>query len=103
MQQSTPHRSTEERPVVDVLEDPRSAGAWATVVWNDPVNLMSYVVHVFRTHFGYPRARAEQLMLQVHEQGRAIVSEGSREAVEADVMAMHGYGLRATMERQGEG
>ncbi|UYG15837.1 ATP-dependent Clp protease adapter ClpS [Brachybacterium huguangmaarense] len=102
MQQSTPRRSTAERPSVDVLESTGAEGPWATVVWNDPVNLMSYVVHVFRTHFGYTRARAEHLMLQVHQEGRAIVSEGSREAVEADVMAMHGYGLRATMERTSE-
>lgn len=77
-------------------------GPWCTVVWNDPVNLMTYVVFVFRRHFGYSRSRAEQLMRQVHEEGRAIVSRGSRERVERDVQAMHTYGLRATFEKTGQ-
>lgn len=81
-----------------VLESEAAEGPWCTVVWNDPVNLMSYVVHVFRTHFGHSEARAHALMIQVHEAGRAVVSRGSREQVEADVHAMHRYGLRATME-----
>ena len=72
---------------------------WVTVVWNDPVNLMSYVTHVFMTHFGYPRAEAERLMLSVHNEGRAVVSHGGREPMERDVQAMQGYGLWATMER----
>lgn len=71
---------------------------WVTVVWNDPVNLMSYVTHVFMKHFGYPRTHAEQLMLTVHQQGRAIVSHGPREQMETDVDAMQGYGLWATLE-----
>lgn len=78
-------------------------GPWRTVVWNDPVNLMSYVVYVFRTYFGYSRVVAEQLMMQVHEDGRAIVSRGSRERVETDVQAMHSFGLQATLERAEEG
>ena len=77
-------------------------GAWCTVVWNDPVNLMSYVVFVFRRYFGYSRVVAEQLMMQVHEDGRAIVSRGSRERAETDVQAMHSFGLQATLERAGE-
>ncbi len=77
-------------------------GPWCTVVWNDPVNLMSYVVFVFRHYFGYSRVVAEQLMMQVHEEGRAIVSRGSRERVETDVQAMHSFGLQATIERAGE-
>ncbi|WP_152354329.1 ATP-dependent Clp protease adapter ClpS [Brachybacterium subflavum] len=95
---------------VGVLDPERAAqaedfedGPWQTVVWNDPVNLMSYVVHVFRTYFGFSRARAHELMQQVHEQGRAVVSRGSRERVESDVQAMHSYGLRATLERTEEG
>lgn len=72
---------------------------WVTVVWDDPVNLMSYVTYVFRSHFGYPRARAETLMMQVHTQGKAVVSTGTRERMEADVQAMHSYGLLATMKR----
>ncbi|MFC7376258.1 ATP-dependent Clp protease adapter ClpS [Brachybacterium sp. GCM10030267] len=77
-------------------------GPWCTVVWNDPVNLMSYVTFVFRRYFGYSRLVAEQLMTQVHEEGRAIVSRGSRERMETDVQAMHSYGLRATLEKAEE-
>jgi len=72
---------------------------WVTVVWNDPVNLMSYVTYVFMTHFGYPRAEAERLMLTVHNAGRAVVSHGGREPMERDVQAMQGYGLWATLEQ----
>jgi ATP-dependent Clp protease adaptor protein ClpS len=79
-----------------------SDGPWCTVVWNDPVNLMSYVVFVFRRYFGYSHLVAEQLMMQVHEDGRAIVSRGSRERAETDVQAMHSFGLQATLERAGE-
>ena len=72
---------------------------WQTVVWNDPVNLMSYVTFVFQQYFGYSRARAHELMLQVHHDGKSVVSSGSREEMERDVRAMHEYGLWATMER----
>ncbi|WP_210115808.1 ATP-dependent Clp protease adapter ClpS [Acidipropionibacterium timonense] len=75
---------------------------WTTIVWDDPVNLMSYVTMVFMTYFGYGRARAQQLMMQVHTEGRAVVSRGSRDRMEADVAAMHRHGLRATLGR-GEG
>ncbi|MGO1390074.1 MULTISPECIES: ATP-dependent Clp protease adapter ClpS [Brachybacterium] len=83
--------------------DAETDGPWCTVVWNDPVNLMSYVVFVLRRHFGYSRLVAEQLMMQVHEEGRATVSRGSRERMETDVQAMHSFGLQATLERVGEG
>nr|WP_224766511.1 ATP-dependent Clp protease adapter ClpS [Nocardioides campestrisoli] len=73
--------------------------AWVTIVWNDPVNLMSYVTYVFRTYFGYDKKKAEKLMLEVHHDGRSVVSTGSREEMERDVQAMHEYGLWATMER----
>lgn len=72
---------------------------WNTVVWDDPINLMSYVTYVFMQYFGIAREQAEHLMLQVHNDGRAIVSSGSREAMEIDVRAMHEYGLWATMEQ----
>ncbi len=75
------------------------AKPWVTIVWNDPVNLMSYVTFVFRTYFGYSKAKAEKLMLEVHNDGRSVVSTGSREEMERDVQAMHEYGLWATMER----
>jgi len=72
---------------------------WVTVVWNDPVNLMSYVSWVFRSYFGHPKSKADKLMLQVHEEGKAVVSDGSREEMERDVEAMHGYGLWATVQK----
>ena len=75
---------------------------WVTIVWNDPVNLMSYVTFVFQQYFGYPRRKAEKLMLEVHEDGRSVVSSGSREEMERDVQAMHEYGLWATMEKATE-
>lgn len=72
---------------------------WLVIVWNDPVNLMSYVVYVFQKLFGYSRAKATSLMLQVHHEGKAIVSEGSREEAEADVARLHAHGLWATMQQ----
>src|SRR5690625_3847069 len=86
----------------DEQETMQSTGPWCTVVWNDPVNLMSYVVFVLRRHFGYSRAVAEQLRKKVHHEGRAIVSRGARERAERDVQAMHSYGLNATLEKAGE-
>ncbi|MBL5975265.1 MAG: ATP-dependent Clp protease adapter ClpS [Candidatus Leucobacter sulfamidivorax] len=74
---------------------------WQTVVWDDPVNLMSYVTYVFRQHFGFDRARAEELMLRVHHEGSAVVAEGGREAMELHVEALHGYGLWATVRQGG--
>ena len=72
---------------------------WVTIVWDDPVNLMSYVTHVFVTYFRFERAKAERLMLQVHHEGRAAVAFGTREEMEQHVNALHGYGLWATLER----
>lgn len=72
---------------------------WITLVWNDPVNLMSYVTYVFQSYFNYPRAKAEKLMMDVHTLGKAVVSNGSREEMERDAMAMQGYGLWATFEK----
>jgi ATP-dependent Clp protease adaptor protein ClpS len=73
---------------------------WVTIVWNDPVNLMSYVAFVFQKYFGYDKAKAEKLMLEVHREGKSAVSSGTREEMERDVQAMHEYGLWATMEKQ---
>lgn len=75
---------------------------WQVIVWDDPVNLMSYVSYVFRSHFGFTRERAEQLMLQVHTEGRAAVASGNREQMEMHVEALHGYGLQATLEQAEE-
>lgn len=73
--------------------------AWVTLVWNDPVNLMSYVSYIFRSYFGYSPAEAERLMLQVHLDGKSVVATGSREEMERHVEAMHDYGLWATLTR----
>jgi len=72
---------------------------WNVVVWNDPVNLMTYVVYVFRKLFGFPKEKATRLMLQVHNEGRAIVSSGPRETMEMDCFRLHRHGLWATMEQ----
>jgi ATP-dependent Clp protease adaptor protein ClpS len=87
-----------DEPITDDLTAP--ATPWVTIVWNDPVNLMSYVTYVFCKYFGYEKKKAEQLMMEVHEDGRSAVSTGSREEMERDVQAMHGYGLWATLEKQ---
>lgn len=79
--------------------DVRPDRPWITLVWNDPVNLMSYVAYVFRSYFQYDEAEAERLMLAVHQEGRAVVSNGTREEMERDVAAMHGYGLWATLQQ----
>jgi ATP-dependent Clp protease adaptor protein ClpS len=84
-----------ERPIEQIIPET----PWVTIVWDDPVNLMSYVAHVFVTYFHYTKSKAEKLMLQVHNDGKAVVSSGSREAMERDVTAMHGYGLWATLEK----
>jgi len=72
---------------------------WIVVVWNDPVNLMSYVVYVFQKLFGYSREKATKLMLEVHHDGKSVVSHGTREKAEIDVARLHAHGLWATMER----
>ena len=72
---------------------------WVTIVWDDPVNLQSYVTYVFMELFGYSKAKATELMLQVHNDGKAIVSTGSREEMEHDVARLHEYGLCATLQR----
>jgi ATP-dependent Clp protease adaptor protein ClpS len=72
---------------------------WSTIVWNDPVNLMSYVSYVFQSYFGFTESEAERLMLQVHNNGRAVVASGSREEMERHVESMHGYGLWATLSK----
>jgi ATP-dependent Clp protease adaptor protein ClpS len=86
-----------ERPDLDEVVQP--AVPWVTIVWNDPVNLMSYVSYVFQTYFGYSKEKATQLMLDVHRKGRAVVSNGTREEMERDTAAMHEYGLWATFQK----
>jgi ATP-dependent Clp protease adaptor protein ClpS len=74
---------------------------WVTVVWNDPVNLMSYVTYVFQSYFGYSEQAATKLMLDVHEKGRAVVATGSLEEMERHTQAMHEYGLWASVSKDG--
>ena len=72
---------------------------WVTIVWNDPVNLMSYVTYVFQKYFGYSKKKAEKLMWEVHNDGKSAVSTGTREEMGRDVQAMHEYGLWATLSK----
>jgi ATP-dependent Clp protease adaptor protein ClpS len=73
---------------------------WLVIVWNDPINLMSYVTYVFQKLFGYSREKATKLMLDVHYKGKAVVSSGTRERAELDVFRLHEHGLWATMEHE---
>jgi ATP-dependent Clp protease adaptor protein ClpS len=72
---------------------------WVTIVWNDPVNLMSYVTYVFQKLFGYSREKATTLMLDVHHKGKAMVSSGNRDEMERDVTRLHAHGLWATLQQ----
>jgi len=80
----------------DVTLDERP---WVVIVWNDPINLMSYVTLVLQQLFGYSKAKATRLMLQVHNDGKAAVSAGTREKAELDVSRLHAHGLWATMQQ----
>ena len=86
-----------DEPDVDVVSDPDIP--WIVIVWNDPINLMSYVTYVFQKLFGYSREKAEKLMLDVHQKGRAVVSNGTKEKAELDVFRLHEHGLWATMQK----
>lgn len=87
------------REDVRLDEVPAEIPVWQTVVWNDPVNLMSYVVHVFREYFGFSQEEATRRMLAVHHEGQAVVAEGAREQMELHAQAMHDYGLWATVRK----
>lgn len=101
---SAPAAPTQAPPAPLEVQEPEldeSVGTdrpWLVIVWNDPVNLMSYVVYVLQKLFGYSREKATRLMLEVHHDGKAVVSDGSREKAEADVARLHAHGLWATME-----
>ena len=83
----------------DLDDDVETARHWITIVWNDPVNLMSYVTLVLQRLFGYSREKATRLMLQVHHEGKAVVSSGTREQMERDVARLHAAGLWATLQQ----
>lgn len=84
-------------PVDEIVVEPDLP--WVVIVWNDPINLMEYVAFVFQKLFGYSKAKATKLMLDVHHKGKAVVSSGSREKAEMDVARLHEHGLWATMEQ----
>jgi ATP-dependent Clp protease adaptor protein ClpS len=80
-------------------EDEEHDRPWVVIVWNDPINLMSYVTLVFQKLFGYTLEHATRLMLEVHHNGKSVVSSGGREKAELDVARLHAYGLWATMQQ----
>ena len=80
-------------------EDAEQDRPWIVIVWNDPINLMQYVTFVFQKLFGYSKEKAEQLMMQVHVEGKAVVSSGTREKAEYDVQQLQAYGLWATLQQ----
>ena len=86
-----------DEPVDDIVVDPDNP--WVVIVWNDPINLMSYVTYVFQKLFGYSKEKPTELMLDVHHKGRAVVSEGPKEKAELDVFRLHEHGLWATMQQ----
>jgi ATP-dependent Clp protease adaptor protein ClpS len=86
-----------EEPELD--DDRAEDRPWIVIVWNDPINLMSYVTMVFRKLFGYSEAKATKLMLQVHNEGKSVVSSGTQEKCELDVSRLHAHGLWATMQQ----
>ena len=92
-----------ERPEVDeqIQDSTQIDRPWVVLVWNDPINLMSYVTFVFQKLFGYSLEKATELMLDVHEKGKAVVSSGNREKAEMDVYRLHEHGLWATMQKDG--
>ena len=90
---------TLESPRAELDEASAPDPPWVTIVWNDPVNLMTYVSWVFRSYFGHSREEAERLMLLVHTEGRAVVASGGREEMERHVEAMHDFGLWATVRK----
>jgi ATP-dependent Clp protease adaptor protein ClpS len=94
---SAPTIERVERPLG--ADDVETERPWVTIVWNDPVTLMSYVTYVFQKLFGYSKEKAHTLMMRVHNDGRAVVSSGSREQMEHDVSRLHGYGLWATLQQ----
>jgi ATP-dependent Clp protease adaptor protein ClpS len=94
---SAPAPAQVDEPGVDEVVKPDLP--WIVIVWNDPINLMSYVTFVLQKLFGYPKAKAEKLMLDVHHKGKAVVSNGPREKAELDVFRLHEHGLWATMQQ----
>ena len=93
--------ATITRPIDETIDEEKAEPdrPWLVIVWNDPINLMSYVTYVLQKLFGYPRAKAEKLMLDVHYKGKAVVSSGNREKAELDCFRLHAHGLWATLTK----
>lgn len=95
--------STQSSPVIEEINFPseflENENPWKVIVWNDPINLMSYVTWVLQKLFGYSREKADKLMMEVHTTGKAVVSSGDREKAELDAYRLHEYGLWATIEQ----
>ena len=96
MSSTAPLEVTIDPELDDLVDEDRP---WVVIVWNDPINLMSYVTHVLQKLFGYSKTKATQLMLQVHHEGRAVVSSGTRSEAERDLFRLHEHGLWATMQQ----
>ena len=96
MSSTAPLEVTIDPELDDLVDEDRP---WVVIVWNDPINLMSYVTLVLQKLFGYSKAKATQLMLQVHHEGKAVVSNGSRSEAERDLFRLHEHGLWATMQQ----
>jgi ATP-dependent Clp protease adaptor protein ClpS len=96
---SGPSTAPAEVDLPSTGQDVRPDRPWLVIVWNDPINLMTYVTYVFQKLFGYSREKATRLMLDVHHKGRAVVSSGPRERAELDVVRLHEHGLWATLEQ----
>ncbi len=86
-----------EQEELVTIENPFKS--WNLIVWDDPINLMTYVERVFMTHFGYSRPKANRLMLEVHNHGKSVVAHGLREPMEAHALALQAYGLWATVQQ----
>ena len=86
-------------PDIETIETVETQKPWIVIVWNDTINLMSYVSFVFQKLFGYSKEKANKLMLEVHNNGRAVVSKGTREKAEFDVSLLHKHGLWATLQQ----
>lgn len=96
MQETIAPERADETATNEKIEPDRP---WLVIVWNDPINLMSYVTWVFQKLFNYPLAKATKLMMQVHHEGRAVVSSGAREKAELDCFRLHAHGLWATISK----
>lgn len=95
---TAPTASPAQKEATEIIPDLDKA--WVVIVWNDPINLMSYVTHVFQKLFGFSREKATILMLEVHEKGRAVVAKGTKERCELDVFRLHEHGLWATLSQE---